>query len=91
MLSFLLPKGRRYVKINNDSHEKKRLVVKNDEGERNMPNDPVMLLSFVNMKLRDCYKDIESLCSDYHVTVEELSDKLKVIDYHYDRKTNQYK
>ena len=55
-----------------------------------MPNDPVMLLSFVNMKLRDFYSDIESLCMDYNVTVDELKEKLAQIDYKYDRAQNSF-
>lgn len=55
-----------------------------------MPKDPVMLLSFVNMKLRDFYKDVESLCMDYDVTVEEISTKLEPLGYRYDRTLNQY-
>lgn len=55
-----------------------------------MPKDPVMLLSFVNMKLRDFYKDMESLCKDYNVTVEEVSEKLATIDYRYDKTLNQF-
>ena len=30
----------------------------------NLPNDPIMLLSVVNLKLRDFYKDLDALC-DY--------------------------
>ena len=30
----------------------------------NLPNDPVMLLSFVNMKLRDSYKGLDAMCDD---------------------------
>lgn len=55
-----------------------------------MPKDPIMLLSFINMKLRDFYKDIESLCMDYDVTVCEVSEKLQSIGYTYDRTLNQY-
>ena len=55
-----------------------------------MPKDPVMLLSFVNMKLRDFYTDIESFCKDYNTTVEEISDRLAAIDYRYDRALNSY-
>lgn len=55
-----------------------------------IPKDPVMLLSFVNMKLRDFYKDVESLCMDYDVTVEEISAKLEPLGYMYDRTLNQY-
>lgn len=55
-----------------------------------MPKDPVMLLSFVNMKLRDFYSDLESLCMDYNVTVEEITGKLAQIEYRYDRALNSF-
>ena len=29
-----------------------------------MPEDPVMLLSFVNMKLRDFYESLDALCEE---------------------------
>ena len=29
-----------------------------------LPNDPIMLLSVVNLKLRDQYKDLDALCED---------------------------
>lgn len=56
-----------------------------------LPTDPVMLLSFVNMKLRDQYDSLESLCDDYHVSMEEIIEKLKSIDYIYDNEKNQFK
>lgn len=31
----------------------------------NVPKDPVMLMSFVNMKMRDEFKSLEDLCSFY--------------------------
>ncbi len=55
-----------------------------------IPKDPVMLLSFVNLKLRDFYDSLEALCEDMEIDGEELSDKLAAIDYHYDRETNQF-
>lgn len=55
-----------------------------------IPKDPVMLLSFVNLKLRDYYKSLEQLCEDLDVDREELAAKLKGIDYHYDAKRNQF-
>lgn len=55
-----------------------------------VPKDPVMLLSFVNLKLRDFYKDLESLCEDLEVEKEELLQKLDRIDYHYDKEQNQF-
>lgn len=65
-------------------------INENGIGEEGMPKDPVMLLSFVNMKLRDFYSDIEGLCMDYDVTKEELCEKLKTIDYEYDRTLNRF-
>lgn len=55
-----------------------------------LPNDPVMLLSFVNLKLRDFYRDIEALCEDLDVDKAEIEKKLAGIDYHYDRERNQF-
>lgn len=55
-----------------------------------IPNDPVMLLSFVNLKLRDFYSDLDELCEDLDVSKTELEEKLAGIDYHYDRERNQF-
>lgn len=56
-----------------------------------LPNDPVMLLSFINMKLRDQYDSLDSLCDDLDVAKEEIIEKLKSIDYIYDNEKNQFK
>lgn len=55
-----------------------------------IPNDPVMLLSFVNLKLRDYYGSLEALCEDLDVDKEELVSKLAGIDYHYNSERNQF-
>lgn len=55
-----------------------------------LPKDPVMLLSFVNLKLRDFYGSLDALCEDLAVDRQELSDKLGAIDYHYDEERNQF-
>ena len=55
-----------------------------------IPKDPVMLLSFVNMKLRDYYGDIESFCEMFDLDQKELEEKLAGINYHYDREKNQF-
>ena len=31
-----------------------------------LPEDPMMLFSMVNMKLRDCYSSLDELCGDIH-------------------------
>lgn len=55
-----------------------------------IPNDPVMLLSFVNMKLRDKYVSLEEMCEDLDVSSTEIVEKLAKIDYHYDTEKNQF-
>lgn len=55
-----------------------------------MPKDPVMLLSFMNLKLRDFYDDLDALCDDLDADRKEIEDKLAGIDYHYDRDRNQF-
>lgn len=56
----------------------------------NLPNDAAMLLSFVNLKLRDYYQSLDALCSDLDVSRDEICEKLKTIDYEYDEETNQF-
>jgi len=55
-----------------------------------IPKDPVMLLSFVNLKLRDFYKNPQEMCEDLEIDKAELDAKLASIDYHYDASRNQY-
>lgn len=55
-----------------------------------IPKDPVILLGFVNTKLRDFYKTLEELCEDLTVDRRELEEKLAGIDYYYDEKQNQF-
>ena len=55
-----------------------------------MPKDPVMLLSFVNTQLRDNYNTLEELCKSYMVSEDEITDKLKTINYEYNSEKNQF-
>lgn len=55
-----------------------------------LPGDPVMLLSVVNMKLRDFYKSLDAFCDDYQIEKEEIIQKLETIDYVYDSAQNQF-
>ena len=56
-----------------------------------LPTDAVMLLSFVNTKLRDEYNDFDALCDDLDVPREELEEKLSAIGYTYDPARNQFR
>lgn len=55
-----------------------------------IPKDPVMLLSFVNLKLRDYYGSLDELCDDLGTDKEELTEKLAAIDYHYVEEKNRF-
>ena len=55
-----------------------------------IPKDPVMLLSFVNLKLRDFYSSLEAMCEDLEIDKEELENKMAGINYSYDRERNQF-
>ena len=56
-----------------------------------LPNDPAMLLSYINMKLRDQYDSLERLCDDLDISKSEIVEKLKTIDYIYDNEKKQFK
>ena len=49
-----------------------------------------MLLSFINLKLRDFYPNITALCDDLGLDKEEIIKKLATIDYEYDGDSNQF-
>lgn len=56
-----------------------------------IPNDPVMLLSYINTQLRDNYKDLEDLCDRLDVSRSEIEEKLGNIGYRYNKDLNQFK
>ena len=55
-----------------------------------IPNDPVMLLSFLNLKLRDYYSSLDALCDDLDISKSEIEEKLKTIGYLYNPDRNQF-
>lgn len=56
----------------------------------NIPNDPFLLLSFLNMKLRDFYPSLADLCEDLGLNEQELFQKMQEIGYSYDKTRNQF-
>lgn len=56
----------------------------------NIPNDPVMLLSFVNTQLRDNYPSLDEFCSSFGVDRAGLEEKLQKLDYMYDKDKNRF-
>lgn len=55
-----------------------------------LPEDSAMLLSFVNLKLRDFYDSLDALCEDLDADRQEITAKLAELDYHYDAERNQF-
>ncbi|MDE5590063.1 MAG: DUF4250 domain-containing protein [Acetatifactor sp.] len=55
-----------------------------------IPKDPAMLLSFINLKLRDYYGSLDALCDDLDADGAEIKERLASIDYHYDKEKNQF-
>ena len=55
-----------------------------------IPKDPVMLLSFINLKLRDYYSSFEALCDDLDVDRKEITERLAGINYQYDAEKNRF-
>ena len=55
-----------------------------------LPKDPVMLLSFVNMKLRDEYSSLDEMCGSLMLDKEEICSKLAEVNYIYDEELNKF-
>ena len=56
-----------------------------------IPKDPIILLSYINLKLRDYYDSLDELCESMGVDKVELVNKLAAIDYRYDAVANQFR
>ncbi len=56
-----------------------------------MMTNPIILLSYINTKLRDQYKNLDDLCEDLDFSKEEVINLLKTINYEYDENLNQFK
>lgn len=55
-----------------------------------LPKDPMMLLSFVNTRLRDDGINLDSFCLQFQTTREEIENQLAALDYQYDEKLNRF-
>ncbi len=56
----------------------------------NIPNDPLMLLSLVNTKLRDFYPSLDEMCKDLNLDKDLIADKLADVGFKYDEKYNKF-
>lgn len=55
-----------------------------------IPTDPIILLSFINTKLRDFYPTLDALCDDLNVDKNDIVNPLAQIGYIYDPKLNKF-
>ena len=56
-----------------------------------LPKEPMILLSFLNMKLRDSYASLREFCDENDADLDELTETLGAVGYHYDEKTNPFR
>ncbi|WP_178668032.1 DUF4250 domain-containing protein [uncultured Eubacterium sp.] len=56
-----------------------------------LPQDPFIMYSVVNTKLRDCYSSLDALCDDMGESKEHILDTLSAIGFEYDEKQNCFK
>lgn len=57
----------------------------------NIPNDPAILVSFLNTQLRDFYPSLEEFCKANDTDQKEIEDRLAKIGYTYDEAQNRFR
>lgn len=66
-----------------------KFVNKNKEME-NLPQDPYILLSYINTKLRDEYPSLDELCKELDIDRAELESKLNKAGFEYSEQNNKF-
>lgn len=56
-----------------------------------LPQDPLILLSYVNTKLRDEYPTLDELCRAEDVHPGQLCRRLETVGFSYDPARNQFR
>ena len=56
----------------------------------NLPNDPMILLSYINTQLRDNFSSLDELCQSLDVEKSDIEAKLNTIDYSYNPSLNKF-
>lgn len=54
------------------------------------PKDPIMLMSWVNMKLRDFYPSLENLCDDLEIDQKWILETLASAGFEYNEALNKF-
>ena len=56
----------------------------------NLPNDPIMLMSYLNTQLRDNYPSLEELCKSMCLDETKIRAKLETVGFVYQPERNQF-
>jgi hypothetical protein len=56
----------------------------------NLPKDPAMLLSYINTELRDSYSDLTEFCAANNADINDITGRLRTINYSYNEHLNQF-
>lgn len=57
---------------------------------KDLPKDPMMLMSIINMKLRDFYTSLDELCEDMGIDRKELEAELSAAGFEYSTENNRF-
>ena len=55
-----------------------------------LPKDPMMLFSVINMRLRDFYPSLDALCEDMHVNKTDILVPLEKAGFEYNPELNKF-
>jgi len=56
-----------------------------------LPQDPFILLSFVNTELRDNFSSLAEFCAAHGADVDELTARLSAAGFEYDPEQNRFR
>ena len=56
----------------------------------NLPKNPLILLSYINLKLRDHYSSLDALCDDLDIDKDELVKTLREAGFEYSEEQNRF-
>ena len=55
-----------------------------------LPNDPMMSLGVINMKLRDHYRSLDELCEDMNIERHQLEARLAEFGFEYSETNKRF-
>ena len=55
-----------------------------------LPKEPMILYSVLNMKLRDFYASLDALCDDLDADKAEILETMAAVGFHYDPERNAF-